>query len=118
MTPPVAAESFVLIPLEPSNRERVDRVLAFLRGDPRWHRGESVLRRMLGDPVPSLDAFLTQARPIGDADDDEREAWLLYAETLVPMVRLGILEGEGNWGNAAQNEPPIDHPFVRVRARP
>lgn len=110
----------MLIPLEPSNRERVARILALLRGDPRWYRGESVLRRMLGGPVPSLDAFLTQERAICDADDDddEREAWLLYAETLVPMVRLGILEGEGNWGSAAQNEPPIDHPFVRVRARP
>lgn len=43
----------------------------------------------------------------------ELRAWHVYVETLIPLVRNGHVDGEGNFGSG--EERPIDHPFVRVR---
>ncbi len=95
-----------------------ERVLSKL--DSRWVRVSTLLHRLLGQRAPVLEVFLCGDRSLKSATPLERRAWDLYVETIVPLVRAGTIEGEGNFGVVSDDpldDRPIDHPFVRVRAR-
>jgi len=109
-----------VVPQEPVDDALVEAVRAALERDPRWLRVSTLLHRMLGERAPVLEELLSGTRSLAKASPLEKRAWTLYVETIVPMVRSGAIEGEGNFGVVSDDphdDRPIDHPFVRVRAR-
>ncbi len=91
-------------------------VVAVLERDGRWLRASTLMHRMMKRRPPPLEPLLSGQRPLQEASPEEREAWRLFVETIVPLVRLGRVDGMGNFGTDESDEPPVDHPFCRVRA--
>lgn len=76
-----------------------------------------MIRRVTGMRPPSL-LVLMDRRSLDGATGDERRAWSVYVDNLVPMARLGQIEAQGNIGHAADfptGDMPMAPDFVRVR---